>query len=127
MKSIIMLAVLLLVGVASAEPYISIKQDSSAIPDTGNAYLLVHVVIENHGYNEFEANPFRFKIDVNNVEYDVDTVMFSRLELPKLGTIKLKDDGKTAGYLVFQIPEGCTDYKLVYPLYSWEDFNIIYI
>jgi len=38
-------------------------------PDPGKVFLLLNMVIENHGYSEFAVNPWYFSIVIDGVEH----------------------------------------------------------
>ncbi len=131
---VLLIAFLLLAGVAVGEGYITIKKEAFTTDelgyltaDRGTEYLVVHVGVENHGVDEFETNPYRFKAEVTNVEYDIDSgTYFLPDEYPTLQNVKLKNGGKIDGYIVFKIPKGEKSYILTYPLYFWESYEINY-
>jgi hypothetical protein len=120
---LIMGAVLLIAGMASAEQYVQIgysgqiiNQISSQTPDLGRAFLLVDFTIANSGYDNVSINPGNFKVEINNVEYGYDrsSDLLYKIGKPALGTVELGDGERISGYLVFQIPEGSKRFSVVF-------------
>jgi len=85
-------------------------------PDPGKVFLLLNMEIENHGYSEFSVNPLYFPIIIDGVEYSRDSATYALDDLgfAPLDTVKLRNGGKTSGGLVYQIPEGKTQYAIEY-------------
>ena len=110
---------------ASAEQYVQVDSSGQAInqinpystPDVGKIYLLVHITISNHGYDDVYTNPNNFQVEVNKVRYGYDSSSYSLQDIgkPILDTnAHLSDGGQISGYLVFQIPADASRYDLVY-------------
>ena len=101
----------------------SVLLDSSigryAKPDPGKVFLLLNIVIENHGYSEFAVNPWYFSIIIDGVEYPHDSATYAVDErgLAPLDSVNLRNGGSTSGCLVFQIPKGKEE-SLYYIEYS---------
>lgn len=128
MKSILLaigLVLLLFSGVASAEQYVQVDSSGQAInqisaystPDVGKIYLLVHITISNHGYDDVYTNPNNFQVEVNKVKYGYDSVSYLLGDIGKPmldANAHLGDGGQISGYLVFQIPADAPRYYLIY-------------
>jgi hypothetical protein len=121
---ILSLVVLMLVSIVSAEQYVQVDSSGQAInqisaystPDVGKIYLLVHITISNHGYDDVYTNPNNFQVEINKVKYGYDSASYSLSDIgkPKLDTAHLSDGGQISGYLVFQIPADAPRYDLIY-------------
>lgn len=82
---------------------------SSSPPSEGNMFLLVNLKIENHGYTTFKVSHYHFSIEVDGQKY-VDSFLF---DLPdQLTSITLHDGDSIQGNLVFEVPEGTTDFEI---------------
>ena len=140
---LIMGTVLLLLGVAGAEPntphpilwvtddqgeqpYVhvdysgqTIDQISYATPDFGKTFLVVNITIANNGYYDVYTNPGDYRVEVNNVKYVYDSVSYSLDDIGKtvLDMAHLGDGKQTSGYLVFQIPANSTEFALIFDNY----------
>jgi len=88
----------------------------------GKTFLVIDLTIENHRYETLDINPNYFGVVIDKVVYPYDKATFST-ESP-LTSSTLLDGGKTSGYLVFQIPEGNTQYTLIYA--GPKEANVIY-
>jgi len=136
LKLIALLVVLSLVGCAAAEQYIQIDKAPGtkyqkigySSPDPGKMFLVIDLTIENHGYDSVDTNPYRFKVTVDNVQYDIAGVSYSLDSIDKamLDSVTLKDGGKISGSLAFQVPGTTTDYSFEYVPYSWENYDVKY-
>jgi len=118
-----------------SEPFITIRfahdgyydKLGYSTPATGKIYHVFKVDIENHGYDEFEISRYRCKININQVEYEPSGMYaLEDAGLPPLESVTLLDGGKISEYVAFEVPRS-TDYSIRYDLYSWEDYDIIYI
>jgi len=78
----------------------------------GKTFLIINMKLENHGYQTFSVNPNYFAVVIDNVAYPYDSSTFSTKS--PLTSATLLDGGKTAGYLVYQVPKGTTTYNLRY-------------
>ncbi|HPJ83743.1 MAG TPA: DUF4352 domain-containing protein [Methanothrix sp.] len=101
----------------SASLYSSIGRYTK--PDPGKVFLLLNMVIENHGYSEFAVNPWYFSIIIDGVEYPHDSATYAVDErgLAPLDSVNVRNGGSTSGCLVFQIPKGKEE-SLYYIEYS---------
>jgi len=93
-------------------------------PDKGYTFLIITLDIENMIDREFSTNPYNFKVIINNVEYDHDWATYS-LNDPLKG-VDLHKGGRISGSIVFEVPAGTTEYKLVYEGF-WYDWKIDWI
>ena len=130
MKSILLVMeiVLLLVGIGSAEKYLQVdysgentSQISFAKPDIGKTFLLMKIIIDNHGYDDIYTNPNYFHVRANNAtyNYDASSHYLDDIGLPILDmNAHLRDGGMVLGYLVFQIPANISRYELIYDDYT---------
>jgi hypothetical protein len=130
MKSIlsVMGIILLLVGIGSAEQYLLVdysgentSQISFAKPDIDKTFLLMKIIIDNHGYDDIYTNPNYFHVRANNVtyNYDASSHYLADIGLPILDmNAHLRDGGMILGYLVFQIPTNVSRYELIYDDYT---------
>ena len=126
MKTVLLVmgVVLLLVGIASAEQYVQVDysgQNSDQIshtkPDIGKTFLLMKIIIANHGYDDVYTNPNYFYVRVNNVtcSYDASSHYLDDIGLPILDVnAHLRNGGMVLGFLVFQIPANTSIYELIY-------------
>jgi hypothetical protein len=135
LKLIVLLAILLLIGCAAAEQYVQINYTGTsynkigyASPDPGKKFLVVDLTIENHGYDSIDTNPYRFKVTVDNVEYDITGASYSldSIDKAKLDSVTLKDGGKISGSLAYQVPAATTSYSFKYVPYAWENYDVKY-
>ncbi len=121
------LAVLLLVGICAAQsPYIGIcelqgditSKVGYSVPPPEKAYLLIPVIVENHGYKEFSLDPYKFKVAIDKVKYGSAYLKYSIADagLTPLDKVTLQDGGKVFGYIGFEIPVRKTSYLLSYDL-----------
>lgn len=133
------MSLLVIGGNVSAESYINIYEDSttyakigSSTPAPGKIYMVSDITIENHGYDEVETNPFRFKVTIDNVEYEPSSATYFYLEdigKAALDSVTLRDGGKISGSLIYEIPKwppGSHSYGFRYDTYNWEDFDVRY-
>lgn len=122
---ILSLVVLMLVSIVSAEQYVQVDCSGQIIdqispystPAVGKILLLMQITIANHGYDDVYTNPNNFQVEVNKVKYSYDSASFLLADIGKPildANAHLGDGGEISGYLVFQIPAGTTDYKLIY-------------
>ena len=130
MKSILLVMeiVLLLAGIGSAEKYLQVdysgentSQISFAKPDIDKTFLLMKIIIDNHGYDDIYTNPNYFHVRANNVtyNYDASSHYLADIGLPILDmNAHLRDGGMVLGYLVFQIPANVSKYQLIYDDYT---------
>ncbi len=89
----------------------------------GKVYLIVTMTIENHGYKEFNTNPYTFKLIANNIKYDIAAESYSLKD--KLDTVDLLDGGSLKGSLAFEVPSDIGNYQI--QIESWREYNINYI
>ena len=122
---ILLLVALLPVSMASAEQYVQVDSSGQAInhispystPNVGKIYLLVHITIANHGYDDVYTNPNNFRVEVNKVKYGYDSASFSLDQIGKPildANAHLSDGGQISGYLVFQIPADTKRFEIIY-------------
>lgn len=93
----------------------------------GNDFLVVDMVIENHGYESFSVAPIYFSVVIDGVEYPYElmaTVSLNDVHKSPLNTLKILDGGKVEGSLAFKIPQDKTSYILKYIGYG--SYDIIY-
>jgi hypothetical protein len=88
----------------------------------GKTFLVIDMMLENHGYSTIDINPNYFAIVIDKVVYPYDKATYST-ESP-LTSSALLNGGKISGYLVFQIPSDKAQYTLVYA--GPEKANVIY-
>lgn len=88
-------------------------------PDEGNVYLILDITVKNKGYDSVSTNPFNFGVIVNKQKRDAAFV--TNLE-NEIETVELMDGGTESGKIAFEVPEGTTEYELVF-----EDYNIEYV
>ncbi len=79
---------------------------------SGKTFLLIELTLENHGYDTLEINPNYFGVVIDKVLYPYDKATYST-DNP-LASVTLLDGGMISGYLVYQIPEGKTQYTFAY-------------
>ena len=133
----IIVPLLVIGGNVSAESYINIYEDSttyakigSSTPAPGKIYMVSDITIENHGYDEVETNPYRFKVSIDHVEYDHSSATYFYLEdigKAALDSVTLRDGGKISGSLIYEVPKGTNKYGFRYDAYDWEDFDVRYL
>jgi hypothetical protein len=114
----------------SEDKYILINYDGHLVdklgysnPDPGRAYLVMKIDIENHGYSGIGTNPYKFKVEADNIEHDISSATYiglSNAGYPRLEDVTLKSGGKTSGYLVFEVPKETSRYSLTYS-HWWEN------
>jgi plastocyanin len=88
----------------------------------GKVFLVITMNIENHGYKEFNTNPFFFKVISNNVKYDVSG--YSLTIDDKLDSVNLLDGGYIKGSIAFEVPSSIENYQIQYN--GWSNYEIIY-
>jgi len=93
-----------------------------ATPSQGKTFLVINMTLKNHGYQSFSVNPNYFAVVIDNVAYPYDSSTFSTKS--PLTSATLLDGGKTAGYLVYQVPKGTATYNLRYV--GSGDYQFIY-
>lgn len=86
--------------------------------------MVVDIELENHGYSEFDVNPYYFEAVVNKVQYACDAATFDT-SINTLPLVTLQDGGAVSGQLVYQIAEGSTEYSIEYTGYTWMDYNFV--
>lgn len=107
-------------------------------PSKENIFLIVTLNIYNRGYNKFNVNPYLFKLEVDNVLYSFDPlttyslnsgtyrrVGSQRSEKSNYGSLKdvdLLNGGTIEGDLVFEVPKGYQNYKIIYD--GYRKYNI---
>jgi hypothetical protein len=135
MKTVLLVmgVVLLLVGIASAEKYVQVDysgqnsdQISHAKPDIGKTFLLMKIIIANHGYEDIYTNPNYFSVMVDNVtyNYDASSHYLKDIGMPILDVNShLRDGGMISGFLVFQIPVNASRYELIYDDYRGKNIR----
>lgn len=126
------------------EKYISIETDIVEAdrvgfykPRKGNIFLIVTLTIYNNGYKKFNTNPFLFKLEVDDVLYSFDSSTYSlnsetyhrvgskqseKSGHGSLQNVDLLNGGEVSGDLVFEIPNGYQDYKIIYD--GYRTYNI---
>ena len=135
MKTVLLVmgVVLLLVGIESAEKYVQVdysgqnsNQISHAKPDFGKTFLLMKVIIANHGYVDVYTNPNYFFVMADNVtyNYDASSHYLKDIGMPILDVNShLRDGGMISGFLVFQIPVNASRYELKYDDYRGKNIR----
>ena len=93
-------------------------------PNPGYVYMVVDIELENHGYSEFDVNPFYFEAVVNKVQYECTTTTFDE-SINTLPTVTLQDGGVVSGQLVYQVLEGSKEYSIEYTGYTWIGYNFM--
>ena len=101
----------------------TIKQVDGNPPTTPNAgfeYLFVNFNIENKGLDSFKASPNNFYVEANNKICDSNEVT-KKLDNP-LKSVDLRDGNSIKGDIVFEVPQGSTEFNL-----KFSGFNGNYI
>ena len=102
---------------ATATPEIRISYSSSYTntidgglqPSSGRTFLVIHLTVENLGYQNFTANPFRdMYVVVNGQSYNVSAA-YIFLSTPFLIS-NLNNTNSAAGDVVFEVPQGSTSF-----------------
>lgn len=94
--------------------------------DPGKKFILVNVNAKNHGYHEFDLDPYCIKMTVNKIVYDRVYLSLADHGYPPLEEVTIQDGGETSGYVAFSVPDGSYDYSLKYDQWSWDNYNIIW-
>ena len=94
--------------------------------DPGKQYILVKIKAENHGYHEFDLEPYCIKMIVNKIVYDRVHLSLSDNGYPPLEDVTLQDEGEISGYIAFSVPDGTENYSLRYDQWSWDNYNIVW-
>lgn len=90
----------------------------------GYTYMVVDIELENHGYSEFDVNPFYFEAVINKIQYQCDTPTFDE-SINTLPTVTLQDGGAISGQLVYQVLKDSTEYSIKYAGYTWMNYNFV--
>ena len=73
-------------------------------PDPGKKFLVIDLTIENHGYDSFDTDPYRFKVTADKVQYDIAGASYYLDSIGKamLDSVTLRDGGKISGFLAYK-------------------------
>lgn len=93
-------------------------------PNAGYVYMVVDLELENHGYSEFNVNPYYFDAIVNNIKYSCDLPTYDD-SINTLPDVTLQDGGAISGQIVYQILKGSNEYRIEYSGFSWTDYNFV--
>ncbi len=78
-------------------------------PPSGHTFLVVSLRVENRGYQNFTANPFRdMYVVVGGQQYNVSAA-YAFLSNP-FPPSNLKDNGNASGDVVFEVLQGTTSF-----------------
>jgi Domain of unknown function (DUF4352) len=138
LTAILLLAVLgTSLALGSDNPYILIKkmdncqgtefsEIGSSRPADGNVFLVVGLLIENHGYDSISIEPSSFSAFVNGFGYrnSPATYYLDKVGKKILPSGNLNNGASIDGYVAFEIPTGSKDYNVTYT--GWEDVKPIY-
>jgi hypothetical protein len=134
---LVMGAILLIVGVASAEPHIQVdysgqitSQVSHARPNIDKTFLLMKIMIANHDYDDVYINPNFFSVRADNAtySYDASSHYLDDIGLPILDmNAHLQDERMALGFLVFEIPANTSKYELIYDDYTGKNVSYSHI
>jgi len=94
--------------------------------DPGKKFILVNVNVKNHGYHEFDLDPYCIKMTVNKIVYDRVYLSLADNGYPPLEEVTIQDGGETSGYVAFSVPDESYDYGLKYDQWSWDNYNIFW-
>ena len=119
---------------ATREKQILIKYSGSAwpeigghiYPESGNAFLVVDLTIENQGYDQFNMIPLGFEVTVNKTKYNADISSSSDIAgvlQPQL----LKNGQSAVGKLAFEVLSTTfiSDFKINYTQSA--GYNIVWV
>lgn len=126
--TLLLIVLLSMIGMSmAAEPkYIVISEKGNTTDSIGSLkhaagglhYLVVDIVIENHGYPEFSVNPNDFLVTAKNIDekYRIDSATFYLGSIGKapLPTVKLADGDNITGSLVFLTRLRTNEYDVAY-------------
>jgi hypothetical protein len=96
----------------------------------GKTYLILPLQFENNGYDSVDYNPWYCKVTVGGVQYNDAFIGYSLAQAgyPSLDDmVTLKDGGKIAGYMGFEVPDGTSDYEFSFEPISIIPYNIVYV
>jgi uncharacterized protein DUF4352 len=79
-------------------------------PSSGNEFLMVSLTVENKGYQNFTADPFKaMYVIVSGQSYNVSAA-YAFLSNPFPPSIDLKNGERASGDVVFEVPIGSTSF-----------------
>ncbi len=116
-------ALLLLLGTASAEQYIQVDYSSEVIdrianhtPGVDKEFLVINITITNFGYEHVGATIGDFQVMAHHLYhmYDTSTYSLDEIDKPMLDGGILQDGERASGHVAFEIPAGTTYWKLIY-------------
>ena len=98
--------------------WLTIAIGSAIMHPPGKAFLICNLDMKLVSVSKlsFIAEDLKFCARVNNSDYPMDTIVQSLLKTNKAGysqSIDLKNDGEISRTVVFSIPEGTRNYKLI--------------
>jgi hypothetical protein len=82
-----------------------------AKPAAGNTYILLDMTIENHSNSAFNIDPLGFSMVANGVDYQ-RAFVFELKDAIQLGIVPV--NGSLTGKLLFEVPEGTSDFTTKY-------------
>ncbi len=116
--------------VPSVPPQVSVTYSSSypstisgLQPSSGNAFLVVHLTMENKGYQNFTANPFRDMYVVVNGEAHNVSAVYAFLSDP-FPPSNLKNAESASGDVAFEVPQGSTSFTPQWRLPSGQGIRL---
>ena len=126
--TLLLIVLLSIIGISMAaeSAYIAISEKGNTTDSIGSLkhaagglhYLVVDMVIENHGYPEFNVNPNYFLVTAKNIDekYRIDSATFylGSLDKDPLPTVKLADGENINGSLVFLTRLRTNEYDVAY-------------
>lgn len=94
-------------------------------PSEGNEYVIVHVLIENHGDKEISYNPFNFKMKNSNGQIE-DQGLITVDNDTSLSSGDLAPGGEVSGTLSFEQPKDDGGLQLIFEPGFWDTDQIIF-
>jgi Domain of unknown function (DUF4352) len=95
-------------------------------PSSGSTFLVVHLTMENRGYQNFTANPFRdMFVAVNGNAHNVSAA-YAFLSNP-FPPSNLKNTESASGDVVFEVPQGSTSFTPQWRLPSVQEFRLAWL
>ncbi|GAC1674874.1 MAG: DUF4352 domain-containing protein [Ktedonobacteraceae bacterium] len=97
----------------------TLSVDANSHPKTANEFIVVHIKLVNNGSNGQNYNPFSFRV-INGSGHFIDqTYTSSYTENNELSLGRLAPGGSVDGDLIFEVPAGDHQAKLIWqPNYS---------
>jgi len=103
--------------VRNAQPKVNVTYSNStsstiglAQPAAGNSFLVVHLTVQNDGYQNFTTNPLRdMYVMVDGQPHNVSAPAYLFLSNP-FSSLDLKNTQSATGDVVFEVPRGLTSF-----------------